>query len=357
MKKSKLLLFLIAVCFCFAFISLGIKERLHPFKFPEIEHFPPMPLATSNMVTEEGVSLGRFLFYDPILSGKSDISCASCHRQSRAFSDEEKKFSKGANGKKSMRNTPPLFNLAWYKGLFWDGRSPTLENQVLHPVRTEHEMNATWRDVIQKLEKSEFYRKKFRKVFGGDRIDSSRVAMAIAQFERTLISHNSKYDQVIRKKAKLTLEEIEGLELVNDMNKGNCLHCHTTDADGLGTTGEFANNGLDEIRSGEDFKDAGYGIVTGKKEDKGKFKIPSLRNLAFTAPYMHDGRFQILEEVLDFYASGTHASATLDNRMQIPAKGKTNFSKEEKRKMILFLNTLNDYAFISDPAYGNPHIK
>ena len=344
--------FLLPVISC-AFILYKI-HKVTPYQFPSINYFPKMPVSESNSVTNEGVELGKFLFYDPILSKDSTVSCSSCHQQKNAFSDSPNTYSKGINGFIQKRNTLPLFNLAWYPKLFWDGRVNSIEEQVLHPVRDANEMNLKWIDATEKINRSRFYRLKFYKAFGTSTIDSNLITNAIAQFERTLISHHAKYDNVINGKAKFTMNEIEGLELLNDMTKGNCLHCHTTDANGLGTTGMYSNNGLDKAYTESDFKDIGLGKITHQKNDNGKFKIPSLRNLLFTAPYMHDGRFKTLEEVLDFYSEGLQSSPTIDSKMEFIHKGGSKLTIYEKQKIIAFMKTLSDSVFISEKKYSNP---
>lgn len=344
-------LFCFLVCFAFS----RVKDR--PYPFPVIPQFPAMPVNKANPVTVNGVELGRRLFYDPVFSADSTISCSSCHVQQQAFSNSPHAFSAGIRGQLQQRNTLPLFNLAWYKGLFWDGRAASIEEQVFHPLRSVSEMNSSWPEVTKKIKRSKAYRKLFYEAFGRVEIDSILIAKAIAQFERTLISANSKYDQVIRREAKFTLEELEGMELVNDMTKGNCVHCHSTDGNGLGTTGLYSNNGLDEINPGQEFKDKGLGAYTKNTADYGKFKIPSLRNLLFTAPYMHDGRFKTLEEVLDFYSEHLKASPTIDPNLSFVSNSAPRLNKYEKKKIIAFLKTLSDSGFVENPAYSDPFRK
>ncbi|MCZ8286830.1 MAG: cytochrome-c peroxidase, partial [Bacteroidia bacterium] len=225
------------------------------------------------------------------------------------------------------------------------------------PLRTASEMNSSWPEVTKKIKRNKTYQKLFYKAFGRVEIDSTLISKAIAQFERTLISANSKYDRVIRREAKFTLDELEGMELINDMTKGNCVHCHTTDGNGLGTTGLFSNNGLDEAANPNDFKDKGLGGYTKNTADYGKFKIPSLRNLLFTAPYMHDGRFKTLEEVLDFYSEHVKTSATIDPNLLYKPNRTPRLNRYEKQKIIAFLKTLSDSSFIENPAYSNPGMK
>jgi Cytochrome c peroxidase len=311
-----------------------------------------MPASATNTVTKEGVDLGRHLFYDPILSGDSSFACGSCHKQSAAFSDGPNSFSAGITGAKQKRNTLPLFNLAWYPSLFWDGKAVSIEEQVFHPLRAHDEMNISWPVAIQRIKNSGLYRKKFKAAFGDATIDSVLVAKAIAQFERTLLSYRSKYDRVTNGLDYFTKEEAEGLTLMNDMTKGDCLHCHSTDADPLGTITGFSNNGLDTMPA-----DKGRYGITQQAADMGAFKIPSVRNLSFTAPYMHDGRFNTLEEVLDFYSTGVKGSKHIDSRMGLAHRGGVHLSDKEKRSIIVFLRTMDDSVFVNDPAFSNPFLK
>jgi len=338
-------------------VGFSYKFTTTPYKFPELKYFPKMPVAATNPVTVEGVNLGRHLFYEPILSIDSSMSCASCHHQKYSFSDSPNAFSKGRNGATMKRNTMPLFNLAWYPAFFWDGRATSIEEQVFHPVRTYNEMNLQWSIAADRLEKSKFYKPLFTQAFGKQKIDSVQISNAIAQFSRTLISYQSKYDQVLNGKAYFTKDEYDGFVLVNDQTKGDCIHCHITDGDVLGTTLVFSNNGLDSIYNPLEYRDKGRGAVTGKTTDNGKFIVPSLRNLAFTAPYMHDGRFKTLEDVLEFYTSGVKLSANVDSKMEYAHQGGTKLSGEEKKKIIAFLLTLSDSSFISNPEFSNPFDK
>jgi cytochrome c peroxidase len=344
-------LYLLALCFTL----LGCEKTplVTPYTFTGLELFPEMP-KTSNPPTREGVKLGRFLFYDSILSLDYSMSCGSCHKQKYAFSDAPNRFSKGFQGKVLNRNTMPLFNLAWYPNFFWDGRAGSIEEQVFHPVRAHDEMNLDWETATQRIQESKFYKSQFKKVFGDVSIDSNLIAKAIGQFERILISNNSKYDQVLRGEVYFTQDEYEGFILINDQNKGDCLHCHTTDANILGTSTKFSNNGLDNTKNPDDYLDLGRAGITKKKEDFGWFKTPSLRNIAVTGPYMHDGRFKTLKEVLDFYSEGVQQSYNIDSKMQFAHQGGVKLSKEEKRKIIAYLHTLTDSVFLSNPEFSNP---
>jgi cytochrome c peroxidase len=318
-----------------------------PYNFPK-------PYETSNSLTTKGVELGRFLFYDPILSRDSTFSCGSCHRQEVAFSDAPNQFSKGINGELTKRNTMPLYNLAWYERFFWDGRANSIEDQVFEPVRKHSEMDLNWKIAEERIRRNQWYKSKFLEVFGNVAIDSALIAKAIGQFERVLISHHSKYDSVIRGEAKFTMDEFQGFVLVNDQSMADCLHCHITDAHALGTSGKFSNNGIQMSQSAKNFQDNGLGDVTGEIKDLGKFRIPSLRNIAVTAPYMHDGRFNTLREVLDYYSSGLKPSFNIDSKMQSAHRGGVQLTEEEKDQIIAFLNTLTDSVFLTNPNFSNP---
>lgn len=315
-----------------------------------------MPQSPSNQVTVEGVELGRYLFYDTILSANYTVSCGSCHKQAFAFADTAA-FSPGINGNLQVRNTPALFNLAWYPKMFYDGRAASIEEQVFHPVRQQNEMGLSWLLAVKRLKKSKRYQKLFYQAYGNVEIDSVLAAKAIGQFLRTLISYNTKLDKALVGKSYFTKQEYNGFVLMNDQTKGNCLHCHTTDADPMGTTFAFSNNGLDTASSYTGYKDKGLGATTGKPADYGKFKIPSLRNVAVTAPYMHDGRFKTLEEVLKFYSTGIKPSVNIDSKMTNAHRGGVRLTQSEQADIVAFLKTLTDSVLISTPALANPFNK
>lgn len=313
--------------------------------------FPQMVIPWDNPLTEEGVELGRRLFYDERLSGDNTMSCASCHHPSMNFTDTAK-FSTGIAGIKGTRNSMPLINLGWQTFYFWDGRAATLEDQIFEPVVNPIEMNDKWPDVIVELKADNLYPEMFRKAFGSRGIDSVRVSKAIAQFIRTMISGNSKYDKRRQGLAVFTQAELDGMELFNrdkDENNniagGDCFHCHgePTFSDRL-----FHNNALDAT-----FADLGRGLVTGS-QDNGKFKSPTLRNIALTAPYMHDGRFETLSEVIDHYSFGLVNSPTVDPLMKFVNEGGVLLTLQEKNQIIAFLNTLTDTDFATNPKFQDP---
>jgi len=342
--KNSIKILLVFICVSFTIKSI----KTTPYVFKKVDYFPEMPLPKANPITNEGVELGRFLFYDTLLSVDTSISCASCHQQQYAFADNQS-FSQGVLKTNLNRNTMPLFNLAWYRSLFWDGRATTVEEQVFFPVRAHDEMGLNWTEVEKRIKSSPFYKPLFKKAFGNQKIDSVLIAKSIAQFERTLISVDSKYDRVLNGLDYFTPEEYEGYGLVNDQTKGGCLHCHITDGNGLGTNLSFSNNGLDKISI-----DSGLYHSTNNFKDIGKFKVPSLRNLGFTAPYMHDGRFSSLEEVLDFYSEGVQSNSNIDSKMTFAHQGGNHLTEDEKHKIILFLNTMNDTVFVNNKNFSNP---
>jgi len=324
-----------------------------PYTLNEPAHFVKMLLPADNPLTEEGVALGRQLFYDPLLSMNGEVSCATCHLPENAFSDGLA-FSVGVNGQEGPRSSMSLANVGYYyKGLFWDGRSKSLEEQALVPVREPHEMNSDWSLVELKLRKHPEYPELFRKAFPiKDEKEITRflVAKAIAQFERTLISANAKYDQVLEGKATFTEAEERGRKIFfdasQDLPNSECGHCHL---DPLFTNLDFFNNGIQHVNGLDDFPDKGRGKVTKIIYDNGKFRVPTLRNIELTAPYMHDGRFKTLDEVLDHYISGGHLADNLN-----PNVRQLNFSGRDKTDLIAFLKTLTDTNFVHNPAFANP---
>lgn len=304
-------------------------------------------IPTNNPLTKEGIALGKKLFFDKLLSKNNTQSCASCHSPKRAFTDVTR-FSDGVDGTFGTRNSMPLFNLAWnFDDRFaWDGKEVGLEKQALEPVRNPIEMHSRWTIVAQKLQNHPEYPTLFRQAFGASTIDSTLVTKAIAQFERTLISGNSKFDKYLRGEAQLTPEERNGFDVFMDETRGDCFHCHGSDNNPLWTDNKFHNNGLDAT-----FTDLGFGAVTGDPRDNGKFRTPSLRNLVFTAPYMHDGRFATLEEVINHYSEGLKSSPTIDPLMKKVQQGGVQLTSKDKADLKAFLLTLTDHDFVNNPDF------
>ena len=302
---------------------------------------PVIPI--DNPQTVEGIALGKKLFFDPILSIDNTLACVDCHAPENAFTDSDK-FSDGVDGIFGNRNSMPLFNLAWNydEKFFWDGNTFSLEHQAFVPVTDPFEMKSNWADVESKLQQHAEYPSLFEKAFGASNIDSSLVTKAIAQFERTLISANSKFDKFLLGELNLSPEELNGFNVFMDEAKGDCFHCHGSDKNPLWTDNIFHNNGLDET-----FADLGLGAVTGDPADNGKFKSPSLRNLEFTAPYMHDGRFASLDDVIKHYSQGLKNSSTIDPLMKKVDQGGVGLTDKDKADLKAFLLSLSDYDFIN----------
>lgn len=327
-----------------------------PYNLEIPDYLPKMIIPADNPLTVDGVELGRHLFYDPILSVDSTISCSSCHLPELNFTDN-RKVSFGVNGVKGDRSSMSLINVGFSNGgLFWDGRAKTLEAQALIPVEDHREMNDNWENVEQKLRKHPTYPVLFRKAFGiSDKkeITKELASKAIAQFERTLVSGNSRFDQVVYQNTEFpTDEEFRGKYLFYfeeapiGANHPGCSHCH---GGPLFTDQTFRNNGIENVATLQDFPDKGFGTVTGNAGDNGKFKVPTLRNIALTPPYMHDGRFQTLEEVLDHYSSGGHDPGNRDVNIL-----KFTLTEQDKKDLITFLNMLTDTSFVNNPKFKSP---
>lgn len=301
-------------------------------------------------LTNEGVDLGRHLFYDPRLSLDNTVSCSTCHAPDKSFSDSVA-FSEGVGNRQGDRNSMPLINLGYAKNYFWDGRASSLTHQAFMPVVHPDEMNVSWAEVENRLNQDSMYLRMFYEAYGIDEIDSVHVAKSLAQFELTLISGNSRFDQFMRNEIALTPQELNGLSVFIREDKADCFHCHPQ------TTAQFSdylfhNNGLDMIPS-----DIGLEQTTGSAMDKGKFKSPTLRNLAFTAPYMHDGRFSTIEEVVNFYVNDVNVTSPHTDPLMKKANrpnGVLQLTQGEIDALLAFLNTLNDASFTENPNFQDP---
>ncbi len=323
--------------------------------------FPPLPNNSANPLTNEGIELGRHLFYDERLSGDNSQSCASCHGQNLAFSDKVD-FSIGIDGNQGLRNAMPIFNLAWSDEFFWDGRAASLEEQVVMPVEDTLEMHETWQNALLELESDVNYQQMFVAAFGPDAITKENAGKALSQFIKTIISGNSPFDNYLNTNNPAVLgpdanDILEGYDLFVRFDKGDCIHCHTDPIAGrLVTDFSFRNNGLDDDFSA----DPGLEGVTGDLADRGKFKVPSLRNLSYTAPYMHDGRFNTLQEVLNAYILDLKDTPYTDPVMYHddgdPNSGiGAQLTPQERDKVIKFLESLNDPSFLTNPDYADPN--
>lgn len=309
-------------------------------------HFPAQPVVSYNPTTLEGVVLGRILFYDPALSGNNRVSCATCHHPEKAFADGVARTSLGVSGRPLARNSPALINLAWdMGGFFWDGGATNLESQIIGPLSHPDEMNKNVATLAGELAANSDYVSRFKAAFPADAanaVSTQNVLKALAQYMRTLVSANAPYDQFVLGRVTQTALEKEGMAVFD----ATCASCHTRQTN-LFMDGGFHNNGLDDTYSADDERIAmGRFRITEKAEDMGKFKTPTLRNLAYTAPYMHDGRFQTLEQVLDHYTSSLKPSATLD-----PVLRTTRLLPNERRALLAFLSTLNDESFTTNPLF------
>ena len=324
-----------------------VKYNPTPYEINTSYAFPDMNIPSDNPMTYEGVFLGKKLFYDNILSSDNSISCASCHIQENSFSDPNQ-YSLGVNSQIGIRHSSALINLGYNDFFHWDGSSSSLESQISRPLFTHFEMNnIDWIDIINRLSSNQEYVELFYEAFGECEIDSNQVKRAIAQFERTLISSNSKYDKWLRGEVLFTAEELDGFNIFFT-ERGDCFHCHG----GINfMDNTFHNNGLDEV-----FSDLGLYEVTSDPLDQGLFKTPTLRNIEYTAPYMHDGRFSSIDEVIDHYNSGGVYSSTIDPLMKyvnsnpFGIEGLTGLllTEDEKSNLKAFLLTLSDEEFIQN---------
>ncbi len=319
---------------------------------------PPMPIPTDNPITVEGVELGRFLFWEPDLSVDGTVSCGSCHAPESGFSDPNT-FSVGVGGAVGIRQSMSLTNIGWASFYFWDGRATTLEAQVFHPILDPIEMGEATGNVVNKLKNNPKYTPLFDAAFGSSCVDSLRISKALAQFMRTMVSFNAPIDRILYGPEDFSPSQYNGYVLFQSEGGdpadgmggqwgGDCFHCHGGSFT-FYTDHQLHNNGLDS-----DFTDQGAYAVTGNPQHLGHFKTPTLRNIGYTAPYMHDGRFTSLEEVIEHYNTGGHPSPTIDPFMKY-TQGGLQLSEQSKADLVEFLHMLSDEEFITNPAFSNPH--
>ncbi len=302
-----------------------------PANFP-----PPVYDLSKNPVTQEGFELGRALFYDGILSRDGTISCGFCHQQSSGFTQHGHDLSHGIDDKLTLRNALPIQNLAWEKEFFWDGGVFHLDLFAISPIEADNEMDEELPNVLNKLRQHKTYPKMFEAAFGSPDITTDRFLKALSQFQLMCISADSKYDKYVRKEGvMLTSEELAGLNVFQQ----KCASCHSGE---LFTDNSYRNNGL-PVGNPED---TGRGRITLNAADDYKFRVPSLRNVEVTLPYMHDGRFRTLENVLDFYANGVVDSPTLDPSLKQNGRLGIPLNETEKKQIIAFLRTLTDQDFL-----------
>jgi cytochrome c peroxidase len=321
----------------------------------DIGAFPPPSIAQDNPLTREGVKLGRMLFYEKKLSRTNTQSCASCHMQQFAFNDTAQ-FSIGVNNLPGGRNAMSVFNMAWHTNeFFWDGRAHLLRHQSLKPIQDNLEMDETLNNVVNKLQSSSNYPNQFRKAFGTTQIDTILISKALEQFMNSIVSNHSKYDDYLTGAYTLTAQEERGRYLFfTEYNPGfpstsgaDCKHCH---GGANFENDKYMNNGIDDDLS---VTDIGREKVTNLPADRAKFKVPSLRNVELTAPYMHDGRFQTLEQVVDHYNLVTN-STTLDASFLQQLPNGLQLSSSDKQALVAFLKTLTDQELMTNPEYKSP---
>ena len=300
-------------------------------------HFPaPLQKISDNPITEDGFLLGKSLFYDPILSRDNTISCGSCHIQASAFTHHGHDLSHGIDDKLGTRNAPAVQNMLWQKNFFWDGGVHNIELISINPIENPVEMDLAFDTAITRLQKHNSYPSLFKKAFGDEKITGIRTLNALGQFMRMLVTANSKYDRYLNNTESFTKTEEEGLAIF----RAKCNNCHT---EPLFTNNAFINNGVYQKFP----FDKGRYNISQLPEDEGKFKVPSLRNISLTAPYMHNGQFTNLSSVLEHYSSGISPHPTLDTSL---VNGIV-LSKDDKTKLIAFLETLSDDEFINNPLF------
>jgi cytochrome c peroxidase len=319
-------------------IPLLKSEILIPKKWPK-----PTYDLSEKAITEEGFQLGRSLFYDPMLSRDSSISCATCHLQYTGFAHVDHNVSHGIDGRKGTRNAPALINLAWKKFFHWDGGVNHIEVQGINPLTHAAEMDNTLPEILRRLMANEDYRKRFQRVYGTSEITTAKLMNALSQFTRSLISANSKYDQVMRNERGVAFSEQEqsGLNLFRQ----HCVSCHQ---EPLFTTQQFKSNGLPRDPL---FNDLGRYAITGKETDSFLFMVPTLRNIEFTFPYMHDGRFRKLKEVIVYYSEKIDSE---NSHLSRELKGPIHLSDKEQKDLLAFLFTLTDKQFLYNPRFSFP---
>jgi cytochrome c peroxidase len=335
---------------CASSIPVGEDYELD---IPFYVSLPPL-IPEDNPIKVPAVELGRFLFWDTRLSANNTMSCGTCHQPAAAFSDPVA-VSVGIDGISGERSAMAIVNLVFQPLITWDGHQPDLEAQSIAPVENVIEMHDDWDDVIEEigLSTTPDYPAMFEAAYGTDCITRERASKAMASFMRTMISFNSKYDRARYGPEQFTPLENEGFQFwsleggAGTDGGGDCFHCHSLETE-IFSDGEFRNNGLDEV-----FTDLGRGGVTGNPAQNGKFKVPTLRNIELTAPYMHDGRFETLEEVVDHYNTGGVASPTIDPFMEFQGGGLA-LTPSQKAALVAFMKTFTDTEFINNPAFQDP---
>jgi len=308
----------------------------YSLRYPDYFPAPIYPTAR-NPITKKGFELGRALFHDPILSVDSTISCASCHSQGHAFADQNVSLSTGVYGRVGPRNSPSIINTAWQSNFMWDGGVNHIEVVPVAPITNHLEMDESIKNLVYKLNQNPKYLSRFKQAFDVEKVDDQKVFFALAQYMSMLVSADAKYDMVQQGKATFTSDEALGYTIFNE----KCGSCHR---EPLFTDYSYSNNGLSIIGM-----DLGRYTVTLLDQDKHKFKVPTLRNIQFTYPYMHDGRFSSIAQVLNHYSNDMASHENLDQRLVNGDKVGIALTIEDKKHVEAFLKTLSDFTFISDP--------
>lgn len=317
------------------------KDEVVDLQFPS--YFPEMTFDQSeNPITKNGVELGRKLFYEGRLSRNNTISCGFCHIQEHAFTHHGHTVSHGIDDRLGIRNAPPIQNMIFLKRYMWDGVIHNLNQQPIIPMTDVNEMDSSMPEAIAKLSKDEVYKKLFKQAYGDENITGERVLKALSQFMAALISADSKYDRFKQGKENFNFEESQGMVLFQQ----KCTSCHSGE---LFTDESFRNTGM---YYNTQFKDAGRHRVTLDQNDWMKFRVPSLRNVEYTSPYMHDGRFYTLESVLNFYSDNVEDNPNLDQQLKQNDHIGIAMNTQEKQFIIAFLKTLSDKSFISNPKFA-----
>jgi cytochrome c peroxidase len=329
--KIRIITYLIVSVFILSFTILNSNKPYYPDYFPK-------PSSNFNKIkfTQSEIEIGRALFFDPILSKDNTISCASCHSPFNAFAHTDHTLSHGINDSIGNRNAPAIMNLAWHKNFMWDGGIKHLSLLPIAPLTSHVEMGEDISNVLAKLNNSKIYKKLFYQTYKDSVITSEKMLKALEQFMFTIISANSKYDKVKNKQSEFNQQEQKGYQLFLN----NCNSCHT---EPLFSSYELANNGLN---INPDLKDYGRYRISNNREDSSKFKIPSLRNLSYSYPYMHDGRFEKLSQVIEHYRTVDISKTDIQHKIQL--------SNNDKVDLISFLLTLNDSSFVFNPLFQYP---
>lgn len=350
---NKIFFLMIPLIFVLSSCKKDATQDLTPYKL-DYGNFPAPNLPEDNALTNEKVKLGKMLFHEKLMSSNESVSCASCHLNTNGFNDN-KRFSEGVGGLLGDRNAMSIINMAWNtNGFFWDGRSFLLRDQSLGPIENPLEMNETLENVINKLSNEDRYLEQFTKAFGSEEITALNMSLAMEQFMLTIVSNKSKYDDYLAGTQALTDSEERGRKLFSqeynpffpNESGADCLHCHA----GFNFENDkYMNNGLST--DAEMQSDLGRYKATQVEGDKGKFKVPTLRDIELTAPYMHDGRFNTLMEVLDHYNEEVKASTTLEPEIENTRVTGLGLTQQDKEDIISFLKTLTDRTLENNPEF------